>query len=70
MNKILRSDRSTRQKVGHYSQMVWANTTLVGCGTSEYDITDIRMVMIVCNYAPTGNYLGEEYYERKETDDL
>ncbi|PAA78361.1 hypothetical protein BOX15_Mlig027161g1 [Macrostomum lignano] len=44
---------------GHYTQVVWAKTTLVGCGVSRcsnYPYT------IVCNYATGGNYNGEYPY--------
>jgi hypothetical protein len=46
---------------GHYTQLVWRTTTLVGCGaktcTSPYQGT-----VIVCNYQPPGNFNGLRPY--------
>ena len=38
--------------VGHYTQMAWASSYLVGCGGTICWATKI----IVCNYGPAGNY--------------
>jgi len=43
---------------GHYTQMVWRNTREVGCAKS---ICSGNMI-VVCNYNPPGNYLGEMPY--------
>ena len=44
--------------VGHYSQIVWKTTTKVGCGFAESDGNDV----LVCDYAPPGNVMGEQAY--------
>ncbi|MEE3717094.1 CAP family protein [Tumidithrix elongata RA019] len=44
--------------VGHYSQIIWRNTTEVGCGLATDGINDI----FVCQYNPPGNYQGEKVY--------
>jgi pathogenesis-related protein 1 len=36
---------------GHFTQVVWRNTTQVGCGTSQCN----NMEITVCNYDPAGN---------------
>lgn len=46
---------------GHYTQLVWANTTQVGCGHASCSATDNSSVW-VCNYAPPGNYVGQKPY--------
>ncbi len=51
---------------GHYTQLVWRSTTVVGCGfrtcstgspwgSGSWDYW-------VCDYAPAGNYVGERPY--------
>ncbi|MCV9386776.1 CAP domain-containing protein [Reichenbachiella ulvae] len=43
---------------GHYTQIVWRNTTEVGCAKviCEGNVT------WVCNYNPPGNYVGQKPY--------
>jgi len=43
---------------GHYTQIVWKNTTKVGCGTATCDGLDIW----VCQYDPPGNFIGQKPY--------
>ncbi|PIB37337.1 hypothetical protein BFP72_01395 [Reichenbachiella sp. 5M10] len=40
---------------GHYTQIVWKNTTKVGCGTTTCDGQEIW----VCQYDPAGNVTGQ-----------
>lgn len=42
-------------RVGHYTQMIWPDTRELGCATSTCN----NMMILVCNYYPPGNYLGE-----------
>ena len=44
--------------VGHYTQMVWKNTTSVGCALVGNGTTDY----LVCRYAAPGNVYGEKPY--------
>jgi pathogenesis-related protein 1 len=44
--------------VGHYTQMVWRDTRMLGCG----EATCNKMLIVVCNYDPPGNYLGRKPY--------
>lgn len=46
--------------VGHYTQIIWKNTTEVGCGLASGGGNDI----LVCQYNPPGNYEGEQPYKK------
>ncbi|KAM3173476.1 hypothetical protein ACTXT7_012428 [Hymenolepis weldensis] len=37
---------------GHYTQLVWANTTDVGCGVSKCSFSGFNAIFVVCNYGP------------------
>lgn len=43
---------------GHYTQMVWRTTRLIGCAKSKCRDN----VIVVCNYDPPGNVLGQKPY--------
>lgn len=43
---------------GHFKQLVWRDTKLVGCGVAR----DRRREVWVCNYDPLGNITGERPY--------
>ncbi len=43
---------------GHYTQMVWRDTRMLGCG----EATCNKMLIVVCNYDPPGNYVGRKPY--------
>lgn len=40
--------------VGHYTQIIWPETTSVGCGVSRSADWDF----LVCRYSPAGNVMG------------
>ncbi len=46
------------QKCGHYTQMIWKNTTEVGCGLAR----GAKMDYFVCQYNPPGNFQGQKPY--------
>jgi pathogenesis-related protein 1 len=52
-------NNSNWYNTGHYTQMVWKNTTHVGIGVAKCSDGGI---IIVANYDPAGNYLGEKPY--------
>ena len=46
----------SRISSGHYTQVVWKETKRVGCAKSICN----GNVIVVCNYDPTGNIVGEK----------
>jgi uncharacterized protein YkwD len=44
------------QDFGHYTQMIWHNTTEVGCGVAQSS----HGTYVVCQYNPPGNFIGEK----------
>ncbi|CAH8865699.1 unnamed protein product [Trichobilharzia szidati] len=49
---------------GHYTQLVWQNTTHVGCGVKVCKSTGYGL-SIVCNYGEGGNWNREYPYQTK-----
>jgi hypothetical protein len=42
--------------VGHYTQMIWHNTTRVGCAIARSEGDEY----LVCRYSPPGNWIGQD----------
>lgn len=63
------SETCSKEPCGHYTQVIWKNTTLVGCAMSQYK-TDVFIDgnnakgwnIVVCKYQTPGNYIGETPY--------
>jgi uncharacterized protein YkwD len=46
--------------VGHYTQLIWFNTTSVGCARAANQVDDY----LVCRYDPPGNWTGQNPFGR------
>jgi pathogenesis-related protein 1 len=55
-------DTSNVYKLGHYTQIVWENTKQIGCAKIECN----GNIIVVCNYDPPGNFLGQKPYKLPE----
>lgn len=51
-------DEKTWYPTGHYTQVIWKGSTTIGCGKSLCN----GNMMVVCNYDPPGNYMGQKPY--------
>ncbi|XP_018024821.1 cell wall protein PRY3 [Hyalella azteca] len=49
---------------GHYTAMVWAGTSLVGCGFTMFEEGGWFKKLYTCNYGPTGNVMFTPMYRR------
>jgi hypothetical protein len=47
---------------GHYTQVVWRNSTKVGCGYAQCQDGQFTDELWVCNYDPHGNIIGQAPY--------
>ena len=56
---------TSSKPIGHYTQVVLANTYKIGCGMARF-ITSGRFAnnqFYVCNYGPGGNFLNQPVYQ-------
>lgn len=51
-------DKASRSQAGEYTQMVWRNTTEIGCAKSVC----ANEWVVVCHYSPAGNKLKQKPY--------
>jgi hypothetical protein len=47
---------------GHYTQLVWRNSLRLGCGTAECLCKGSTWRVMVCDYNPAGNVIGQWPY--------
>ncbi|XP_063360595.1 uncharacterized protein LOC134649697 [Cydia amplana] len=57
-------NQSEGRKTDDFTQLIWAETTLVGCGKARFNIDDKGTMIdrFVCNFAPKGNVRGKPVY--------
>lgn len=53
-----RANSGHGRTVGHYTQVVWRESTELGCGCA----VGCGNLWMVCNYSPPGNYFGRRPY--------
>eukprot|EP00095_Tigriopus_kingsejongensis_P000818 maker-scaffold63_size435493-snap-gene-0.17 protein:Tk00818 transcript:maker-scaffold63_size435493-snap-gene-0.17-mRNA-1 annotation:"hypothetical protein DAPPUDRAFT_302039" len=58
---------NTPETIGHFTQMVWAETNEIGCGFINFQTKSSGYMMHVCNYGPAGNMVGSSIYESGAT---
>ncbi|XP_076840191.1 peptidase inhibitor R3HDML [Brachyhypopomus gauderio] len=62
-------NRCTGSICSHYTQMVWASTSRVGCAINRCSNMNVfgstwkEAILLVCNYSIKGNWLGEAPYK-------
>jgi hypothetical protein len=44
---------------GHFTQVVWKKSQLLGVGMAEKSDASGSRVVVVANYSPAGNYTGQ-----------
>ncbi|CAL4073813.1 unnamed protein product [Meganyctiphanes norvegica] len=52
-----------RSGLGHYTQMMWADTHKIGCGFTSYKEGGSYYKLYTCNYGPGGNINGAAMYK-------
>ena len=60
---VKRHHPGQREQIGHYTQMVWKESTHVGFGAA---ISKSLRIYVVAHYTPRGNMLDGHPYKRVE----
>ncbi|KAK0180708.1 hypothetical protein PV327_003065 [Microctonus hyperodae] len=61
-NLVYKYEFHEKPMTAHYSQLVWADTTHVGCGMVQYKYNGFYITLLACNYSPGGNVGGASVY--------
>lgn len=52
------------QLTGHYTQMLWWDTSRIGCGFTMFEEDGWWKKLYTCNYGPAGNIIFSQMYLR------
>ncbi|CAN0921007.1 Pathogenesis-related protein 1 [Linum grandiflorum] len=55
-----RANRCTGGECGHYTQVVWKDSTKLGC--ARVKCNGNKGTIVICNYSPPGNFRGRRPY--------
>eukprot|EP01017_Pseudomicrothorax_dubius_P046517 TRINITY_DN8201_c0_g2_i2.p1 TRINITY_DN8201_c0_g2~~TRINITY_DN8201_c0_g2_i2.p1 ORF type:complete len:253 (-),score=-2.59 TRINITY_DN8201_c0_g2_i2:37-795(-) len=56
-------NRNMMGSSSHFTQLIWAETTKVGCSASFVKGTAFKQIRIVCLYEPPGNFVSRPIYQ-------
>lgn len=48
---------------GHFTQVIWAHSYIIGCGFKKYNKGGWITSLYVCQYGPVGNIMGMKIYK-------
>ena len=63
---LIRSGNQCSKGIGYYTQLVWQDTTHVGCGWSQFQYRGFPGYyenFLVCNYGPAANVWKQPVYD-------
>ncbi|KAH9377407.1 hypothetical protein HPB48_008585 [Haemaphysalis longicornis] len=67
---VYTSTKGSPVPVGHFTQVIWANTRYLGCGYLQYYVRGGRwtdVFLYTCNYGPGGNIVRQSVYQEGPT---
>jgi hypothetical protein len=53
------SDPANFANYGHFTQLIWPNTLQQGCAFTDYSVGIWNKRVVVCEYNPPGNIVGQ-----------
>lgn len=62
---VTRFDESRSGIIGNVTQMIWATTTYMACGYTEFTLADgFLMFRFICDYKPAGNIQSKAVFRK------
>eukprot|EP00111_Clytia_hemisphaerica_P015714 TCONS_00046413-protein len=59
-------DKPSIAGTGHFTQVVWKESTKLGCGAAKASRNGMEGYYVCCRYSPAGNMMGNEKENVKE----